>query len=79
MVKVITQKYIGRSIIERNICYIFLESFDINHRVSNIWACPTTGLKTLDLDLSDGHLLWYPQFSSQHQYQIIELFKNYPI
>ena len=46
MVTVIIQKNIG--IIERNICYIFLESFDIYCSMSNIWACPTTGPTTLD-------------------------------
>ena len=36
-------------ITKRNICYIFSESFDVCHRVSDNWPCPTTGPKTLDL------------------------------
>ena len=45
MITVIIQRNIG--IIKRNICYIFLESFEIYRGMSNIWACPTTGPKTL--------------------------------
>ena len=46
---------INIGITKRNICHIFLESFDVCHRMSNNWVCPTSGPKILDhsLDAAD--------------------------